>query len=924
MDYREVLSTLMSSFDDQATNFDDKVERIIQKVKPLLSEDMRQSIKDFPIRKQYLHILSYILRGIKQENVKVDTDAPFNVSQYQSLKNAVEFIILIGIKPFLLPGVGIDIDKLCPIASTITQEEDLSCLEKYERLCFSTHLLLDFFDDLNLRPAVLLRIGPLIAALLQLSHAPLAKPSNEVQPMNLNNQEFYMTVEEYQRLQNRQKAFHAKFISLLSNCPRNICFRELMAICGVQNTPRWLRRETQNYLINMLTQPDGVSSLIATIYNDGLDLGADWKKLDTLSRLITATHGKNVDQYYEAVCPQILDLFSSDKFKHGTIIANCCIKSLYDYNPRACQKYIIEVVCAPLTTKKEPHVIKSEKEVERCIEILTKCFLTEDAKFKHLPCKVILHVATPLFCLYDKVRESACSLKTNLRQLLLKIFEEDTTREKLYSAFLGHDTSAGFGNYVSSEFGPTGGIEIIGLNESLDYEKLADTIFDLVSTARDLSPSLFCYMLKFLSNQNKWSCEIEQSKTLETEDDKIERITMQLAAHKLLSQLASTSTVQDAQVKDPELLLSFIKSLFDDYTKSRSDKTEENECEMLYISLMWIKMILLEKSAAIKIDLFKDFKTFLEDHLKNSNMPTQLKSLISEVVACITTHDSRPRSERKYYQDLSSSSDKFDEALKDLADPLLPVRAHGLVTLTKLIETKDSYAIARNAIILRLFEENLKHEDSFIYLASINGLCALATAFPEKVIETLMLEYIDMPKRAAISEITVETRIKLGEILVKTTRALGEMSVVQKNTLVNGFLCAIRDTDPFVRASGLSCLGELCKVLNYRLGNILTEILYCITCILKTDKVPECRRAAVLVATLLFRGLDRDLLSTCTSDMIDLYRELRILRDDKDPVLQLHVQLALEEIDRIMRDSLFTGFPTLKKTISELDSMSIR
>jgi len=49
----------------------------------------------------------------------------------------------------------------------------------------------------------------------------------------------------------------------------------------------------------------------------------------------------------------------------------------------------------------------------------------------------------------------------------------------------------------------------------------------------------------------------------------------------------------------------------------------------------------------------------------------------------------------------------------------------------------------------------------------------LATAFPEKVIETLMLEYIDMPKRTAISEITVETRIKLGEILVKTTKALG-------------------------------------------------------------------------------------------------------------------------------------------------------
>lgn len=59
--------------------------------------------------------------------------------------------------------------------------------------------------------------------------------------------------------------------------------------------------------------------------------------------------------------------------------------------------------------------------------------------------------------------------------------------------------------------------------------------------------------------------------------------------------------------------------------------------------------------------------------------------------------------------------------------------------------------------------------------------------------------------------------------------------------------------------------------------------------------------------------------------MIDLYRELRNLRDDKDPVLQLHVQLALEEVDRIMRDSLLTGLPTGfgKKTLNP-DSTFLR
>lgn len=70
-------------------------------------------------------------------------------------------------------------------------------------------------------------------------------------------------------------------------------------------------------------------------------------------------------------------------------------------------------------------------------------------------------------------------------------------------------------------------------------------------------------------------------------------------------------------------------------------------------------------------------------------------------------------------------------------------------------------------------QTNVQHEDSYVYLASINGLCALATAFPHEIIGTLVPEYIDMPNRIIGTEITIETRIKLGEILVKTTRALG-------------------------------------------------------------------------------------------------------------------------------------------------------
>ena len=83
-----------------------------------------------------------------------------------------------------------------------------------------------------------------------------------------------------------------------------------------------------------------------------------------------------------------------------------------------------------------------------------------------------------------------------------------------------------------------------------------------------------------------------------------------------------------------------------------------------------------------------------------------------------------------------------------------------------------------------------------------------------------------MPQRNKNGDISPETRAKLGEILVKTTRSLGDMAPAYKSILINGFLCGTRDSDDLVRASSLSCLGELCKVLGFRLGNAITEVNY--------------------------------------------------------------------------------------------------
>lgn len=928
MDYYKILCNLTEDKTQEVCNFENKLQNILDRTLPLLSEDDKNAIfgtndsvnDNVDIRYQYIKIITHVLQKIQVSDT-TNYDDCISVQKHRTFKIAIELIVSIGIIPCLLPGVGVDMKRLCPRVSQLGAE-NTSILQKYERLCLSTHSLIEYFNGSLLKPAVLSQLGPLIAALLQLSHAPLMKPSKEhasLKTTQMSKAEFIMTPDLYTKLQNERKEFLSKLVTIFNNCPQYMVIKELMVILGLKEAPMWIRRETRKYLIEKIQQPHGVTSLIGSLCSDTLDFGTDWDKVDTLARLIAISHEEDRNKYYEAICPQLLDLLISKKIKYASIIAKSCISALYENSPDVCEEKIIKVILKPLLVNQEIgeniDVIVQEHDLNMCIENLCACFQVTEAQFKNLPCKFMSAVAIPLFSIHNKIRSSVCTLKNKVRELLLKLLHEVKLQHDLFTAFLGYDTTCNFGGYISTQFGPTGGLEIIGIEKNLVYEELADSLFDLVIPDKELTISLFSCLLKLLSDSMKWA----SNNMLETSSDTIERIEKQLAAIKLLSNLANKSVVQEAHFKNPEPLLNFIKSLFTEHIKKNQSNSEDDDYEIIYISLMLIKMILSSESKMIDQTCFESFAMFLKEQSDNSMIPLQLVELIKEILPLI---EHKKQQSENTYENVSTDykqTNKFEEAIRDLSDPLLPVRAHGLITLTKLIEAKDPVTVARKSILLRLFQENLKHDDSFIYLAAINGMCALAVTYPLTVIETLVQEYIDMPQRIARAELSSEARVKLGEILVHTTRGLGEMVIAHKNILINGFLCGTRDPDPLVRASSLSCLGELCKVLGFRLGDVVIEVLYCINCIIETDKALECRRAAVLVITLLLRGLGKHVLINYSKDLVVLYRSLKYLRNnDKDSVLRLHAQLALEEIDEIVQNYLFAK-PKLEKTVFLLE-----
>ena len=164
----------------------------------------------------------------------------------------------------------------------------------------------------------------------------------------------------------------------------------------------------------------------------------------------------------------------------------------------------------------------------------------------------------------------------------------------------------------------------------------------------------------------------------------------------------------------------------------------------------------------------------------------------------------------------------------------------------------------------------------------------------------------------------VKIRTKVGEALVQITRELGEVAPKYKTLLLNSFFSVANDPDSLVRASGLSLLGEICKLLRFSLGNMTAELLNHLAACARDQEV-KVRAAAVMVLTMVLQGLGRDTLKVLHHHLRDIYRALKVLNGvEKEETVLCHVGLALEEINNIMR-SLLTPDPAMEKKIYVLD-----
>ena len=331
-------------------------------------------------------------------------------------------------------------------------------------------------------------------------------------------------------------------------------------------------------------------------------------------------------------------------------------------------------------------------------------------------------------------------------------------------------------------------------------------------------------------------------------------------------------------------------------------------------------------------------------HLKSNNPEPTIQKSAEDLIKIISTHGAVIKHEQlgktkvnrpltKYTtQKETMISNEYDNAIKDIQESEVPIKGHGLISLTNLVSKKNLNVIKNFDQIIEIFKSGLEEEDTYLYLQSVKGLAACAFVNHHPVIKALTEEYVLLEDSKLPEEVVLKKRTKLGEALVEVTKTTGELTVVHMNALLNPFLHLLRNNptphpDHTIRASCLYNIGDICKNLEFNITGIVNEIFDCLLNILKSDQNVEVQRAGVLACAMILQGLGaKGSIQVLGREglLLDLQRTLIAMRDNlriTDDAVRQHIYLALEEISKVAKEIFLNNSDSkpMSKTIYVLD-----
>ncbi|TFY64009.1 hypothetical protein EVG20_g6094 [Dentipellis fragilis] len=213
----------------------------------------------------------------------------------------------------------------------------------------------------------------------------------------------------------------------------------------------------------------------------------------------------------------------------------------------------------------------------------------------------------------------------------------------------------------------------------------------------------------------------------------------------------------------------------------------------------------------------------LIEHLTKSDSDI-LRPLAREALMVLTVRAASSSSGARVTAKSKTGSvqDTYQKALKLLQDPILPVRAHGLLLLRQLVSPSSSSSGKGKELseevrplvpaILDIFLQSAQDDDSYVFLNAVQGLSALVDGAGKDVLRSLLRVYAGGADRggAAMDQREVDLRVRVGEALGQVVKRCGEALPVYADILVPPLFSLVRSSHlpTTLRTSALALLAQ--------------------------------------------------------------------------------------------------------------------
>ncbi|KAJ3179698.1 transmembrane and coiled-coil domains-containing protein 7 [Gaertneriomyces sp. JEL0708] len=791
-------------------------------------------------------------------------------SDQKTIDTLIQIIIFWGIYPRLEHNVGLPLAQRSRYATHIV-EVSAACTGNSQAFLYRIALRLITILNMDVHGIVsnmmTTRYMPdIYAALLQVGYSP-----------NTDSQHSQEAVRTYEKLFGRLDS------------PSSL--RALLTLLN-WHPPQWLRKQCTRYLAQILMRQDGVQAVFECLLPADLSHGAlDTLQLQHVARLVSAVPAQapSADGYYAVICPQLLSMMKdaskdSVAFHAAVFIAAFMInKSL-----KLCKPYILHPLIAPLLSFYQEEaldgavavvdvhgrrIIQQDNDIELAVT-LVQSFL-EGAHLSQAALAGFTSIIPPIYYIYDFATQSKSGVRSLVFEVLRQFFERASSEDSIIAL---RQIIVGLPQMRTATLaaGDHGGVMFV--------EAAADDISRVHVNADRLLLLLKQIASETLMGEFFLSLLQLQTSTEHSEwgDNGFTKVlVMQLI-------LAIMSTYGENIVKRPEQLLLFAKNML---------QNGENEATSMGLALL----------TAIFSDADPAFLNANRAHVDDvltilqvltSQGESEIQRMARDVRAMLITGatswdqvDDPPAKQK--------AAETFEEALKELQDDLLPVRAHGMHVLRTMIHERDQILELHLQKVISLFLEQIRNEDSFIYLNAIKGLSSLADVYPAETLSTITSRYSD-------DSVDIDYRLRIGEGLLQTIQRCGEVFHNYSSSILPAILCVLLDERRELRSSAQSLLACIAEVSPFSLLPVIHQVWDYVKHSLILEKSVETRRGAMMIIVFLIRGLGPRLFETVAMDVIKSIRtQIQITAEnDEDELTRGHAKVALDDLETIVRTML--------------------